>query len=95
MALTKAYPTGDGGFTQVYGIHYTLNGNESATWINFVSEYAQPPVFVASIPDGRVYRYTYSNFEAYRLVPSNPNLLDSFYSTFIDNTLGTLLVHRC
>lgn len=63
------------------------------SWFDYVSSYSEIPTLIATISDGDVYRYVYSNLTLYRLVPSG-NLLDSFYSNFDGSTLSGLVSER-
>lgn len=94
MALTRAYPENGEVLTQISGTNATLNGNKMATWVNFLTEWSTPPVFITSITEGDVWLYTYGEQTSYRLVPTDGVSSDSFYSDFTDPILSNLLVRR-
>lgn len=82
------------GITDVYTKSEIDNILVPSSWINYVSNWLVEPEFVATINSGDVYKYTYLNSVAYRLVPNDNISIDSFFQNFNGTELSTLLVQR-
>jgi hypothetical protein len=92
----------DGSFGQVlttngngqFTFSHAAGGNGQPTWTDYTTNWESEPIWVASIPQGEVYQYTFSDRVAYRLVPATSNVVDSFYQSFTNSTLSVLLAAR-
>lgn len=69
-------------------------GTAQLSWADYTTNWQSEPAWVATIAQGEVYQYVYSNQVAYRLIPATSNDADSFYRSFSNNTLTTLLAKR-
>jgi hypothetical protein len=65
------------------------------TWEYYAANWSTPPSQVASISGGTVWEYTLDGTTRYRFVPDPYDPTDdAFYATFVDPTLGGLVVSR-
>lgn len=65
------------------------------TWIEMVSKWTNPPLLVATLPNGIVLSYTTNENIFFRLVPNPYNASqDAFYSEFTGGVLSGLIIAR-
>lgn len=82
------------GLQGIQGISGSGSGGGTNTWLDYVLNWSSDPVFISTIAQGDVYQYTYNGSTAYRLIPTDNISIDSFYSSFTNSILGTLLAQR-
>lgn len=65
------------------------------TWTEYASQWTLPPEKIATITEGDVYKYTYSEEVLYRLVPTPYDVSqDGFYRNFSGTEVSDLVTLR-
>lgn len=71
-----------------------LVGAYDDLWTRLVLLWKVKPTKIGMVPEGDVYEYVYSDFTAYRLVPTDGVTTDAFYAVWDGSSLSVLIASR-